>query len=133
MKDLPYAVENDAQRLFLTIQRAAKQLEAVDAPGLVILDVEGDLGLHRQLTGTAKMLSSEPWARGVAGVAVMASFCTIDEASGEWWTGNVMTIVPGPMADALADTLLPGLRICDREHFHSDPLLVPPDRCPVFW
>lgn len=130
MQGLENDHEHDGQRVFETIQEAAEQLRALEAvPGLVILDAEADFAVLNQLSGIHESLLSEPWAARLAGVAVMTGTSSEDEALGELRSDTIVHIVPGVQAAALENTLLPGLRLCDREHLHSDPLLAPATHC----
>jgi hypothetical protein len=121
--------EHQAQRLFQIVQEAAKQLRALpDLPGLVVLDADADLGILNHLGEIESMLTEE-WARGLAAVAVVTKTTSSDERLQEARLDTVVRIVKGPLSQALVGTLLPGLRICERGHYHVDPLLRPSHRC----
>lgn len=121
--------EHEAKRLFNTVQEAAKQLSAIrDVAGLIVLDADADLGILNHVDELEAMLN-EDWARALAGVAIVTKDSSADEEIGDARLDTAIRIVPGPLAGSLSDTLLPGLRICERGHLHIDPLLRPGKTC----
>lgn len=126
--------QHDAKRLFELIEEAAVQLRAVEGvPGLVIIDADGDFTVLNRLSGICDSLRSESWTSELAGVAVVTRSGSGDDDLGEVRIDTIVRIVPGPRAAVLERTLVPGLRLCDREHFHADPLIAPAKRCPLVW
>lgn len=121
--------EHSGQRIFQILQDAGHQLRRVpELPGLVVFDGDADLGILNHVAEIAEMLK-EDWARDLAGVAIVTKTATADERSKELRLDTVVRIVNGSRADALADTLLKRLRVCERRHYHVDPLLRPTRRC----
>lgn len=134
MYGLPGDDERDAKDLIDIVQEAAEQLRALgDMPGLVLLDADGDLGILRHLRTIHETLATEMWAKTLAGVALVTRTSSVVEELGESRIDAIVHVVPGPKIAALETTLLPRLRLCDRKHFHSDPLLDPPPRCHLTW
>jgi hypothetical protein len=121
--------EHEAKRLFSTLQEAAKQLAVVhNVPGLIVLDADGDLGILNHIEQIKAALAEE-WARSLAGVAIVTKDSSADEQIGDARLDTVIRIVPGPLASVLSSTLLTGVRVCERGHFHVDPLLRPGSVC----
>lgn len=131
MNGLARDIEHDGQRLLELIQKAAKQLDALEAPGLVVLDAGNDYALLGHVIDIERTLRTEHWARKLAGVAIVTQTFTADDEIGDMRASNVINVVPGLQAAALRDTLLTGLRQCDQGHLHADPLLAPPKKCPL--
>lgn len=121
--------EHQAQRLFKIVQEAAKQLRAVpNLPGLVVLDADADFGILNYI-GEIEVMLTEEWAHGLAAVAIVTKTTTSDDRLREARLDTVVRIVSSRMSQALIGTLLPGLRVCERGHYHVDPLLRPSQRC----
>jgi hypothetical protein len=128
---VPSDDDHDTQRVFETIQGAARQLGRVDGvPGLIVLDAAADFMLLNQRLGIRETLRTEPWAKGLAGLALVTQISSADEQLGESRLDTMIDIMPGAQFSALEHTLLPGLRRCDRNHLHVDALLAPSERCP---
>jgi hypothetical protein len=122
----------EQKRVYATLGAAANQLRGSENPGLVIMDSDADLGLHLNHPATIyEMLRTEPWARPLAGVAIVSQMFTTDEVLREVRPNRIVTIIPGFNADALTTTLMPHLRPCERGHLHVDTLVEPPKRCEV--
>lgn len=134
MYGLPGDDERHAKDLFDIIQEAAGQLGALkDTPGLVLLDADGAIGIVNQRANIYDTLRTEPWAKDLAGVVLVTRTSTSVEEVGESRIDTIVHVVPGPRVSTLENTLLSCLRVCDREHFHSDPLLESSPQCKLTW
>lgn len=105
------------QRTRDELQRAASQLAAVDAPGLVVLDMGRDSLLTNHFEAVREEITTETWAARLAGVLF------VDRVSSATTSHCIVHCAAGPLGHALEDTLLPGLRVCERGHLHADTVL----------
>lgn len=132
MRGLEQDVEYDGQRIFETVREAAEQTRKVEGvPGLIVIDADDNYMLLNQVGNVYELLHSASWATGIAGVAFVTATGTSDDQIKESRTDTIVRIVPGLQAEALTNTLLSGLRMCDQEHLHCDTLMVPARRCKV--
>lgn len=127
----PRDTSHEAGRILQTLSRAGKQVSG-GAPGLIVLDAGGDFALTGSWEAIQETLR-EPWAGNVADVAVVAHHYTGDDELGASRPSNLFYVVPGKRADALERTLLTGVRVCERNHLHFDPIIAPPEHCPIRW
>lgn len=132
--------EHDGLRLFETIQEAAQQLRAVEetvhlkgTPGLVIIDAEANFTILNHLDDVHESLRTESWARGLAAVAIVTRSTSGDEEFGDLRSDTSVRIVPGPRVSLLEATLLAGMRVCEREHFHVDTMMAAAKECQLAW
>ena len=113
--------EHELRRLRDTVTKAAGQLRAVEAPGVVMVDVQWDrwLSMYDHFQDVGSMLRADARCYHVGLVLLRVVFPGRAQLP-----HNKLYSIPGPAFENLPSELLRALRRCPSgTHFHFDPML----------